>query len=64
MLIDTELKTWGNSFGIRVTKAQAERLGLNRDDCLRVTLEKKKPKSAFGVCKGLAPFERDRDDRF
>lgn len=66
MMIYTELKEWGNSYGIRVTKEQARRMKLREGEQVKVKVKKNEIESAFGILKGkkLGPFERDHDDRF
>ena len=62
-MFDVELKEWGNSYGIRISKVQARRLGLKKGDTMNVDLVKKDPAAdGFGIFKGAPPFERDEYD--
>ena len=62
-MFDTELKEWGNSYGIRITKRQAEQLGLKKGDIVNIDLVKKDPTAdGFGIFKGAGSFERDPYD--
>lgn len=68
VIIEAELKQWGNSYGIRIPKSVAQKAGFEKGDKLRVPLEKKKysVELMFGKWKGTAPFKRERNllDRF
>lgn len=62
-MFDVELKEWGNSYGIRISKAQARQLGLKKGDTMNVDLIKKDIRAeGFGIFKGAPSFERDKDD--
>lgn len=63
--MDAEVKKWGNSYGIRLPKSEAERLGLKEGD--RVEVEMRKAPRRGGKKKridlaGLPTF-RDPDPR-
>jgi len=62
--MDLELKKWGNSYGLRVSKKQAKRLGLQEGDKVEADLVRKTTAVGFGMCRGAQPFVRERDDRY
>ncbi|MBR9700731.1 hypothetical protein GOV11_02600 [Candidatus Woesearchaeota archaeon] len=65
MAIDTQLKEWGNSYGIRISKKTAQKLNLKRGDSLSVDIVRKgRTFTGFGICKNATAFRRDHDDRF
>lgn len=62
-MFDVELKEWGNSYGIRISKTQAKQLGLKKGDTINVDLVKKDfSADGFGIFKGAGPFERNPYD--
>ena len=66
-MLTVELKEWGNSYAIRISKKEAKALGIEKGDMVVVDVKENKPrtiKEMFGCCKGSKPFVRDRDDRF
>jgi len=66
MLLAAEIKEWGNSYGIRISKKAAEKAGLKPGDRVSVPIEKQ-PGDAdalFGLWKGSAQFTREHDDRY
>jgi len=63
MLLDLKVKKWGNSYGLRLTKAVARQLELDQGDEVNIDLIKKSLTiEGFGMFKGAAPFERDKED--
>jgi hypothetical protein len=64
-MLQAQLKQWGNSFGIRISKKEAAQLQLAPGD--RVTVVIQRPSaSGFGMLKGVGktrkPFVREADD--
>lgn len=65
MIIEAEIKEWGNSYGIRIPKREAEKAGLKPGDRIDVPLERRGDIDRFfGLWRDIPSFERDRDDRF
>ena len=62
MIIDLELKEWGNSYGIRISKEVAKQAGVKNGDTVSIDMIKKK-KDGFGIFKGPI-FKRERQDRY
>ncbi|MFH1649363.1 MAG: hypothetical protein ABIA93_02355 [Candidatus Woesearchaeota archaeon] len=61
MVFITELKEWGNSYGIRISKKQAQELGLVPKQKVRVDLDCKLPGDGFGIFKGGPSYtKKDR----
>ena len=66
-MLTAELKEWGNSYAIRISKKEAKVLGIAKGDMVVVDVKERKIRSInelFGSCKGSKPFVRDRNDRF
>lgn len=65
-MLTAELKEWGNSYAIRISKKEAKALGIEKGDMVVVDVKENKPsmRELFGKYKGTKPFVRDRDDRF
>lgn len=63
MMITGKLQTWGNSYGIRIPKKQAKRLGLRPDQTVAIEISSTTPDNGFGMCKNLPAFVREKDDR-
>lgn len=66
MMIDAEVKQWGNSYGIRIPKGLAEDLDIGLGDKVSLTVVKKayRVEDFFGSWKGGKPFVREYDDRY
>jgi hypothetical protein len=54
--MDAEVKKWGNSYGIRLSKKELERLGIKEGDVVAVALKKTKRKTARISLEGLPTF--------
>ncbi len=63
MLLDVEVKKWGNSYGLRLTKRVAKQLELKNGDTVNIDIIKKlQTMKGFGMFKGAAPYEKDPYD--
>ncbi|MDD9952851.1 MAG: hypothetical protein OXR66_00780 [Candidatus Woesearchaeota archaeon] len=62
--LDTEIKSWGNSYGIRISKKLATKLGITKGDKVAFDLKKLEDIDGFGICKKSEPYERDKEDDF
>ena len=56
-----EVKRWGNSMGIRLTKNDLRENGIGVGDLVKVTIEKVVPEDRVDLC-GIHTF-RDDDER-
>ena len=50
---DKRILRWGNSYGIRLTKAEVEALGLHEGDGVRVEVKPRHPKIDWDTFPGL-----------
>jgi len=64
MNLTVTLKNWGNSYGIRISKKEANELGLRVGDTLQAAIVKKGQLDGFGIFRGAKPFVREHQDRF
>ncbi len=66
MIIEAEIKEWGNSYGIRIPKGLAKKAKLEKGDWLTLLIKKKEfgVGDGFGICRGAKPFKRDPADDF
>jgi len=66
MILVTEVKEWGNSFGVHIPKAEAKKLNITKGDKITMKITKKSYDidEVFGTYKGTGPFVRERNDRF
>lgn len=60
--MDAEVKRWGNSFAIRLSKRDLERLGIHEGDRVEVTIRKAGKNGPRISLEGLPTF-RDDDPR-
>lgn len=58
--MEGRIKRWGNSYGVRLTKADLERLGLAEGDPVEISL--RKPARARSGKVRLPPIPTVRDD--
>jgi len=58
-----KLQTWGNSYGVRIPKRQARRLGLSLNQTVAIETAVTIPDDGFGMCKNLPTFVRNKEDR-
>lgn len=64
MLLDLEVKKWGNSYGLRLTKKAAKQLDINSGDVVNIdVVKKRRTTEGFGMFKGAPSFEREDEDR-
>ena len=65
MLLDVEVKKWGNSYGLRLTMRVPKRLKVEDGATVNIDIIKKFTElTGFGICKGAPAYEDDPyDDR-
>lgn len=61
-MFDVEVKEWGNSYGLRISKKKAQQLGLKPGDKVNIDLVKKTAIQGFGMFRGARPFQREKED--
>jgi len=59
----TEVKKWGNSFGVIIDRKTTKKLKLKEGQKISIDIVPREKISGFGITKGAKPFKRDRDDR-
>jgi hypothetical protein len=62
MLIQGKLQKWGNSYGIRVSKKTASRMGAQKNATVTVEIRESPSKTGFGMFPDLPSFKRDKSD--
>jgi len=63
MFVKADLKNWGNSYGIRISKKLADELQMKKGDTMILEVKRKiRQVEGFGMFKGAKPFVRDSDD--
>jgi hypothetical protein len=64
MMIEAEVKQWGNSYGIRFSKKIAKQLKIEPGEkfWMEIKNDYYTVDRFFGICKGSRPFKRDPDD--
>ena len=59
MLLETEVKEWGNSLGIIIPAKKVRELKLKKGDKISFDVIAKKRINGFGIAKKTTPFEKE-----
>ena len=56
---ESRIKKWGNSLGVVIPKNTVEEMALKEGEKVSIDIVKKQKISAWGLCKGAKPFQRE-----
>ena len=62
MIIDLELKEWGNSIGVILPREKLRKLGLRKGDRIEIEIIIKQRMDGFGIAKGAKSFEEEKEE--
>lgn len=61
VIVESEVKKWGNSLGIIIPRDAVRNMRLKEKDKVKVDMIIKKKVSGFGIFKGAKSFTREED---
>ncbi|MBN1385547.1 hypothetical protein JW968_01050 [Candidatus Woesearchaeota archaeon] len=66
MEVKAQIKEWGNSYGIRISKSDVRKLGIVKGETVHLKISKNEYDidQFIGICRGAKPFIREKEDRY